>query len=128
MDYLTKADIVLIHNRLIEETGGLHGIRDAGIVASVAAQPQQSVFGKELYPTIPLKAAVYARNIITQHPFLDGNKRTGITAASVFLIDNGHEIRASEGEFFTLARRIAEEKIEYAEIAEWFEKRLDKHS
>lgn len=119
--YLSEEDILIIHNRVIDRIGGLHGIRDRNAIQSVIGQPQQAVFGKELYPTLYLKAAVYARNIIAHHPFLDGNKRTGVTAASVFLSENGCVIEAKEGEFFSLALHIAEDKWEYKEIAEWFE-------
>ncbi|OGG41259.1 hypothetical protein A2118_04145 [Candidatus Kaiserbacteria bacterium GWA2_50_9] len=124
--YLSEAEILLIHSRVVDETGGLHGIRDWNAIQSVVGQPQQAVFGEELYPTLFLKAAVYARNIIAHHPFLDGNKRTGITVASVFLSDNGYAIEAKDGEFYELALRIAEDKLEYAEIAEWFESRTTK--
>jgi death-on-curing protein len=121
--YLSEEELVLIHSRVVDETGGLHGIRDRGAIASVAKQPRQAVFGKELYPTLFLKAAVYARNIIAHHPFIDGNKRSGITAASVFLVSNAVRIDVQEGEFYTLALRIAEDKWEYGEIAAWFEAR-----
>ena len=97
--YLSEAEILLIHNRIVDETGGLHGVRDLHATHSVVEQPRQAVFGKELYPTVFLKAAVYVRNNIAHHPFLDGNKRTGITVASVFLSDNGYTIEAKEGEF-----------------------------
>ena len=121
LKYLSEADVLLIHSRLVDETGGLHGIRDLHAIMSVIEQPRQAVFGKELYPTVFLKAAVYARNIIAHHPFLDGNKRTGITVASVFISDNGYAIEAEEGEFYKLALHIAEDKWEYEEIAKWFE-------
>ena len=124
--YLSEAEILLIHSRLIDETGGLHGIRDLHAILSVIEQPRHAVFGKELYPTVFLKAAVYARHIIAHHPFLDGNKRTGITAASVFLSDNGYAIEAEEGEFYSFALHIAEDKWEYEEIATWFESRTAK--
>lgn len=118
--YLSEEEILLIHNRAVDETGGLHGIRDWNAVQSVIGQPRQAVFGEELYSTLFLKAAVYARNIIAHHPFLDGNKRTGITVASVFLSDNGYAVEAKEGEFYELALHIAEGKWEYEEIAKWF--------
>lgn len=121
--YLSEGEILLIHNRVVDETGGLHGIRDMHAIQSVVEQTRQAVFGKELYPTIFLKAAVYARSIIAHHPFLDGNKRTGITVASVFLEENGYKINAIEGEFYSLALRIAEDKLEHKEIAKWFESR-----
>ena len=119
--YLSEEDILLIHSRVVDETGGLQGVRDRHATASVVGQPQQAVFGKELYSTLFLKAAVYARNIIAHHPFLDGNKRTGITVASIFLEENGYQIKAHEGEFYSLALHIAEDKWEYEKIAVWFE-------
>jgi death-on-curing protein len=126
--FLSEEEIVLIHNRLVAVTGGLHGIRDHHAVLSVVEQPRQAVFGKELYPSLFLKTAVYVRNIIAHHPFSDGNKRTGITVATVFLEDNGISIEAKEGEFFNFALAIAEKKLEYNAIASWFEARAAKRS
>ena len=126
LKYFSEGEILLIHNRAVDETGGLHGIRDHNAIHSVIEQPRQAVFGKELYPTVFLKAAVYARNIIAHHPFLDGNKRTGIIVASVFLSDNGYMIEAKEGEFYSLALHIAEDKLEYEKIAAWFESHTTK--
>ena len=126
LKYLFEEDILLIHNRVIDRVGGLHGIRDRNAIQSVTGQPRQAVFGKELYATPFLKAAVYARNIIAHHPFLDGNKRTGISVASVFLSDNGYAIEAKEGEFYSLAMHIAEDKWDYEEIVEWFESHATK--
>jgi death on curing protein len=126
LKYLSEEDILLIHTRVIDRVGGLHGIRDRNAVKSVTVQPRQAVFGKELYSTIFLKAAVYVRNIIAHHPFLDGNKRTGVTTASVFLSENDHAIVAKEGEFYSLALHIAEDKWDYEEIAKWFESRATK--
>ena len=124
--YLSEDEILLIHSRVVDETGGLQGVRDRHAIASVVGQPQQVVFGKELYATLFLKAAVYARNIIAHHPFLDGNKRTGITVAAVFLEESGYRIEAREGEFYSLALHIAEDKWEYEKIAVWFETRAVK--
>lgn len=126
--YLSEEKILLIHNRVVDETGGLHGIRDIHAIQSAVEQPRQAVFGRELYPTIFLKAAVYARSIIAHHPFLDGNKRTGITIASVFLEENEYKVNAIEGEFYSLALRIAEDKLEHKEIAKWFKSRTTKAS
>lgn len=123
-EYLLEAEILLIHSRVVDATGGLHGVRDRHAIASVVEQPRQAVFGKELYLTLFQKAAVYARNIIAHHPFLDGNKRTGITVASVFLANNKVKIDVEEGEFYTLALHIAEDKWEYEAIATWFETRI----
>ncbi|MCH8986602.1 type II toxin-antitoxin system death-on-curing family toxin [Patescibacteria group bacterium] len=67
-----------------------------------------------------MKAAVYARNIITEHPFIDGNKRTGMIAASVFLENNDYKIIAKEGEIEEFALGIIEKKLELETIADWF--------
>lgn len=119
MHYLTREQILLIHSLIIDETSGSHGVRDLHAILSLEKSSAQSVFGKELYPTIFEKAALYARDVIMNHPFIDGNKRTGVTAASVFLENNGYEIIAREGEFEAFALRIVSEKLETLTIAHW---------
>ena len=120
--YLTAERILQIHSMLIDETGGSHGLRDTNTVLSVEQMPQQMAFGKELYPTMFLKAAVYARSIVMNHPFIDGNKRTGITAAFVFLERNGYVSTAKEGEIEEFALKIVTEKLSLEIIANWFKK------
>lgn len=122
MRYLTKEQILLIHSMLIDETGGSHGVRDYHAILSLEDLPRQSVFGKELYPTVFEKAAVLARNIIMNHPFLDGNKRTGMTAASVFLENNGYEINVRKGKIEAFALSMVKERLSIKDIAKWFEK------
>ncbi|MBI2515197.1 type II toxin-antitoxin system death-on-curing family toxin [Candidatus Wolfebacteria bacterium] len=122
MEYLTRKDVLLIHSIIIDETGGSHGVRDHHAILVLEDLPRQAVFGKELYPTIYLKAALYARNIIMSHPFIDGNKRTGATAASVFLENNGHKITAQKGEIEKFTLRIVKQKLDLEEIADWFKK------
>lgn len=104
---------------LIDEIGGSHGVRDHHMLASAEQAPKQKVFGKELYPTVFLKAALYARDIIFSHPFIDGNKRTGMTAAFVFLENNGHKAIVREGEISKFALTIIEEKLSVEKIAHW---------
>lgn len=119
ISYHTKEQLLLIHSMLIDEIGGGHGVRDYHILLSLEHLPGQTFAGEELYPTIFLKAAVYARSIIQNHPFIDGNKRTGITAATIFLEKNGHIFSAHKGEIEEFALRIATEKLELEEIAAW---------
>ncbi len=107
---------------VIDETGGAHGVRDRNAVLSLENLPRQAVFGKELYPTIFGKAAVYARNIIFNHPFIDGNKRTGMTSAAVFLENNNCKLIAEEGEIEKFALKIISDRLELADIADWFRK------
>lgn len=126
MKYLTKDDILLIHSIIIDETGGAHGVRDRNALLTLEALPQQKAFGRDLYYTPFLKAAVYARNIIMGHPFLDGNKRTGMTAAAVFLENQGYLFQAKEGEIKKCALTIIKEKLDLETIAAWFEKHSKK--
>ena len=126
MVFLTKERILLIHSMIIDETGGSHGVRDYHAILSLEELPKQKVFGEELYPTIFLKASVYARNIIMGHPFIDGNKRTGMTAALVFIEDNGYKIVAERGEIEKFALRIIEHKLQLDSIAAWFKKHSQK--
>lgn len=109
----------MIHSILIDETGGSHGVRDRHAVLALEALPKQKVFGKESYPTPFLKAAVYARNIIYNHPFIDGNKRTAMTVASVFLENNGYTIDAKIGEIEKFALDIIHKRYDLEAIAEW---------
>ena len=120
MHYLTAGQILLIHSLAIDETGGSHGVRDHHAVLSIKAMPKQQVFGRELYPTVFEKAAVYARGIILSHPFIDGNKRTGLTAAAVFLENNGYRLAVRQGGVEQFALEIATEKLDMATIAAWF--------
>lgn len=120
MKYLSAEDILQIHSMIIDETGGLHGVRDYHAILSLENTLKQKVFGKELYPTIFLKAAVYTRNLIMSHSFVDGNKRTGMTAAAVFLENNGYIITAKKGEIEKFALRVINEKLGLEEIADWF--------
>ena len=124
MKYLTREQILLTHSIIIDETGGAHGLRDSAALFALVELPKQSAFGKEFYPTLFLKAAVYARNIISAHPFIDGNKRTAMTTAGVFLENNGFRVIAMEGEIERFAREIIRTKMDLLAIAAW----LKKHS
>ena len=105
---------------IIDETGGSHGVRDTHAILSTAESPKQAFSGTELYATVFEKAAVYARDIIMSHPFVDGNKRTGMTAGSVFLENNGYRVSVGEGKVEKFALRIVKERLGAKEIAGWF--------
>lgn len=123
--YLSEEEILLAHFKLIERYGGSHGTRSIERVQAAAAAPKQAVFGAEQYPDIFEKAAAYARNLIAGHPFADGNKRTGITVAVMFLHQNGQKFSAKKGELEDFAVRIAAEHLDVPVIAKWLEKRCD---
>src|SRR6266404_7310688 len=112
IQYLSLKEILRLHFQVIEDFGGSHGVRDEGRLSSLELSPQQEVFGTEQYPGNFEKAAVYMRNLIGDHPFVDGNKRTGVTAAGVFLMRNGYVLSATPQELEDFAVRIAVEKLE----------------
>ena len=107
---------------VIDETGGLHGVRDAQPVLTLLDLPRQKAFGKELYRGVFTKAALHVRNIIESHPFLDGNKRTAMVAAATFLEYNRYRLVAEEGEIEKFALYVARQKHELVTIAAWLKK------
>ncbi|HON68678.1 MAG TPA: type II toxin-antitoxin system death-on-curing family toxin [Phycisphaerae bacterium] len=114
-------DMVLrIHRSLIDRYGGTEGLRDAGLLHSAIAMPQASFGGEPLHKNLFEMAAAYLYHLVQNHPFLDGNKRTGAAAAIVFLDLNGIEIEADEDGLVELTLRVASGQAGKAEIAEFF--------
>lgn len=108
-----------IHNKLILKYGGSSGIlSDANLDFCVEA-PQHVVFGSEVYDTLHKKAACLLSGINKRHPFLDGNKRTGLTAADVFLRINGYELTVSVDEGVNVSLEIASCSMENPQTTEW---------
>jgi death-on-curing protein len=120
MKYLTPEQVLFVHYRLIEETGGSHGIRDLHMLQSAIARPMAAFSKKDLYPDLFSKAAALMHSIIKNHPFVDGNKRTAITAASLFLLRNSYSLKASNKELESFTLKVAAENVEIQEIADWF--------
>jgi len=120
--YLTAEQILFIHSRLIDETGGSHGVRDVRLLESALARPRATFGGKDLYPDIFEKAAVLMESIVKNHPFIDGNKRTAITSAGIFLERNGYSFHPTLEELESLTRRMAEGKISLPDAVKWFKK------
>jgi death-on-curing protein len=90
--YLTLDEVVLLHHVIVERTSGSEGIRDRGLLESALAQPKMTFDRQALYPTIADKAAALGFSIVQNHPFVDGNKRTGHAVMELFLVLNGYEI------------------------------------
>ena len=96
MKILTKHQIVLLHEQLITETGGSHGLRDEGMLESALSAPLQEFQAFSPYPTIQQKAARLAYGLIMNHPFVDGNKRIGAHAMLTLLLLNGIELEYTQ--------------------------------
>ncbi len=122
MKYLAPEQVLFIHARLVDETGGRHGIRDLGMLLSALARPQATFDGNELYPDLFSKAAALMESLTQNHPFLDGNKLTGITATAMFLQINGYKLTASNAELEKFTFAVVLEHVPTKEIATWFER------
>lgn len=122
--YLTAEQILFIHARLIDTTGGEHGLRDLGLLQSAVARPQAIFDRKELYPDLFQKAAALMESLAQNHPFVDGNKRTAITAAALLLLQNGRRLQTTNEvlEQFTLL--VVTERPSLDEIASWFQSHI----
>jgi len=121
VEYLTLEEVYLLHERLIQLTGGSSGLRDPGLLESAVARPQASFDGEELYPDLWTKAAALMQSLIKNHPFVDGNKRTAVTATAIFLELNHHRFTASNDEVLRFAVETAGGEAELEQIAAWLE-------
>jgi len=120
MKYLTPEQVLFIHARLIVETGGIHGVRDLAMLESAVARPQASFSGRDLYPDVFSKAAALLDSLINKHPFVDGNKRTAITAAALFLRRNDYRLTATHEELEKFTLLVAVSHPDLPTISAWF--------
>lgn len=119
MRFLTLEELIELHRRIIEASGGSHGIRDRGALESALAQPRMTFAGQELYPALPDKAAALAFSLILNHAFIDGNKRIGHAAMEVFLFLNGFELCCSVNEQERIILEVAAGRLEREEFTAW---------
>ena len=95
MRWLQLAELLELHRRLIEQSGGTPGLRDLGLLEASLALPRQSFAGMDLYPGLVAKAAALGFSRVQNHPFVDGNKRIGHAAMEITLVLNGLDLTAS---------------------------------
>lgn len=119
MKRLSKEQILLLHSQLIEEFGGIDGVRDYNLLDSALETPFQSFAGEDLYPTIQAKAARLGYGLIKNHCMLDGNKRIGAHAMLVFLAINGIEMKYTQKELYETVLAVAASNLEYDELLQW---------
>ncbi len=118
--FLGLEEILEIHHDQIERYGGTEGIRDLGLLQSALAMPQAGTSSQYYHADLLEMAAAYLFHIVKNHPFVDGNKRTGVAAALVFLEMNGIEVRATDKALVDTALAVAEGKLHKSGIAEFF--------
>ena len=117
--YLTVAQVQELHDEAIAEFGGIHGIRSQELLESAVFQPQQSAFGEDAYSSFSSKAAAYAFFITSNHPFIDGNKRTAANAMLAFLMLSGFRLIWSEEEIENTIVALASHEITKDDFFSW---------
>ncbi len=117
--YLTLSETLQLHRQVMERSGGSMGIRDLGALESALAQPRVTFGGEELYPTLAEKAAALGFSLVQNHPFVDGNKRTGHAVMETFLVLNGCSIDAGVDEQEQVILRIARGEWRRDVLASW---------
>jgi death-on-curing protein len=124
MRYLALAEVVDLHRRLLEATGGPLGIRDLGALESALAQPRMTLAGSDVYPALVDRAAALCFSLVGNHPFVDGNKRVGHAAMETFLVLNGAEIDASLDEQERVMLDLAAGRVDRGQLADWLRQHL----
>ena len=124
MRHLYTKQILYLHQQIIAVSGGGTGVRDQGLLESAVYRPQASFGGRDLYPDLFSKVAALGHSLISNHPFVDGNKRTGFEAMRLMLRLNGYDLQASLDAKFKFVMGIAKGKLREQAAADW----LGRHS
>jgi death-on-curing protein len=121
----TLKQVISLHDKIIEETGGLKGVLNIGLLEEALYKPFMGLAdGAELYPGIARKAAVLFEALVTYHPFADGNKRTAEIVTAIFLWHEGYLWNFNEDEIVEFATDVAKNKFSIGEIEKWIKVRL----
>jgi death on curing protein len=116
--YLTADQIMDLHSEALT-LGGVDGLRSSHLLYSAVAQPEQSAFGEDAHATVPDKAAAYGYFLVMNHPFVDGNKRTGEAAMLVFLELNGFDFTTDQDQIADMFERLAAGDTSQDEFFAW---------
>ena len=125
MKILSKRQVLLLHSALIEQTGGLDGVRDEGLLDSALNAPFQTFAEQELYPTLLEKAARLGFGLICNHPFLDGNKRIGTHVMLTFLGINQISLCYTDEELISIILQVASGTLDYNGLLSWMQDHVD---
>jgi len=123
-EYLSIAQVLHLHVLQTARFGGSRRLRDRGALEAAVARPQATFGGEDLYEDVAAKAAALAHSVIQNHPFLDGNKRVGAMALEVFLLVNGHALRASDEDLEDVVLAVARDGLAAEALAIWIRQRL----
>ena len=120
----TKEKVLLLHQYIAEETGGSIGVRDEALLDSALQSAFATFDGKELYPSKEEKGARLGLSLVSNHAFLDGNKRLGMYVMMAFLEVNGLKVECTDSEIIEAGLAIAEGTMGYEELLKWIRERL----
>jgi death-on-curing protein len=121
---ISTKQVLRIHQLLIDQFGGSSGIRDIGVLESAINRPYQTFDGNDLYPQSTDKAAAILESIVKNHPFVDGNKRTGYVLMRLILLENKEDIDASQDEKYELVIKVASGTYGFDEIKDWLKSKM----
>jgi len=116
---LTLNQIINMHESLTQNTGGSAGIRDRGLLESALSAPFATFGGVYLYPTIQAQAARLAYGIVSNHPFIDGNKRIGVLTLLTFLKENGILLDCTNEDLIKLGLSLADGTYDENDVLEF---------
>lgn len=125
MKVLTKRQVLMLHSALIQKSGGIDGVRDEALLDSALNAPFQTFAEQDLYPTVLEKAARLGYGLISNHPFLDGNKRIGTHAMLVLLALNGFELVYQDEDLIETILSVASGTLDYEELLRWLQLHMD---
>ncbi|MCC7422740.1 MAG: type II toxin-antitoxin system death-on-curing family toxin [Planctomycetaceae bacterium] len=123
--FLTLREVLAIHQRMIDEFGGMPGVGDQGLLESALATPQTTFGGRFLHPTVAAMAAAYLFHLCSNHPFMDGNKRTALAAAEVFIKRNRCRLNATNDELERLTLSVADSSMTKESVTAFFSDRVE---
>lgn len=124
MIYLHKQQILKLHNRIINEFGGIHGIRDERLLDSALANPLQTFDGHDLYPTCVDKAVQLCYGLIKNHPFLDGNKRIALHSMLILISINGLKIEIAHDELIDIIFKVADGSFNSSDLLQLLKEKI----
>jgi death-on-curing protein len=116
----TVEEVLFLHSVALGTHGGAEGLRDGGALEAAVERPWGASFGQEHFASVWDRAAALTESIIKRHPFVDGNKRTGVFAGARLLDLAGYELESEDEELVRLALRVAGEGMAVEEVSQWF--------
>lgn len=119
VQYLNAKELLILHALVIDQSGGVHGVRDVRLLESIIHKPQTVYGGVELYPDMFAKAVIFTEGLVNYHIFVDGNKRTAFAALGRFLSVNGYRLQGSMKDIEDTMVALADKSVRAEEFLIW---------